>query len=95
MKTILIAISLILGASLIASHAASAAPANGSPIAKALTILDNTKAEPVACHRVCTWRGCWTRCSGPALVAPLVVAPACHSVRICDWRGCFWRQRCY
>ncbi len=99
MRSFLIALLMIAGVSLAATQGASAAPASGMPIANALTQFNRSMAEPVACRRVCNWRGCWTKCSGPAYVAPPVyVAPAvpvCRSVRVCDWRGCFWRRRCY
>jgi hypothetical protein len=98
MRSFLIALLMIAGVPLAATQGASAAPASGMPIANALTQFDTSLAEPVACRRVCNWRGCWTRCSGPAVVAPpIYVAPAvpvCRSVRVCDWRGCFWRRRC-
>jgi hypothetical protein len=100
MRSFLIALLMIAGMSLAAMQGASAAPASGMPIANALTQSGTTLAEPVACRRVCDWRGCRTRCWGgpayvPYAVAPLVVAPACRSVRVCDWRGCFWRRRCW
>jgi len=99
MRTILIAMLMIVGISLATTHDASAAVANGgASIANALTQFDTTQAEPVACRRVCDWRGCRTRCwGGPAYIVapPVVVAPACRSVRVCDWRGCFWRRRCW
>jgi hypothetical protein len=97
MRTLLIALLLITGISLAATQNASAAAANGVPIANALSQFDNTQAEAVACRRVCDWRGCRTRCWGgrPVYVAPRVHAPACRSVRVCDWRGCFWRRRCW
>jgi hypothetical protein len=98
MRTILIAMLMIAGVSLAATHDASAAAASGAPIANALTQFGNTQAEPVACRRVCDWRGCFTRCwGGPAYIAapPIAVVPACRSIRVCDWRGCFWRQRCW
>jgi hypothetical protein len=98
MRTILIAMLMIAGVSLATTHEASAAAASGAPIANALTQFDNTQAEPVACRRICDWRGCRTRCwGGPAyiLAPPVVVGPACRSVRVCDWRGCFWRRRCW
>jgi hypothetical protein len=100
MRSFLIALLMVAGLSLAAATGASAAPASGMPIANALSQFDNTQAEPVACRRICNWRGCVTRCSGPAFVAPvapLYVAPGpvCRSVRVCDFRGCFWRRRCY
>jgi len=99
MRSFLIALLMIAGVSLAATQGASAAPASGMPIANALTQFDTSLAEPVACRRVCNWRGCFTRCSGaPVFVAPPVVVapgrPVCRSVRVCDWRGCFWRRRC-
>src|SRR5262245_4028281 len=101
MKTLLIAALVLLGVRVSATQDISAAHANGLPIANALSDFDNTKAEPVACSRVCNWRGCWTRCWGgpayvaPLAVAPLVVAPACRSIRVCDFRGCWWRRKCW
>ncbi len=91
MRTFLIAMLMVVGMSLATTHDASAAVANGAPIANALAQFDNTQAEQVACRRVCDWRGCRTRCWGGP---PRFVGPACRSVRICDWRGCFWRRRC-
>lgn len=100
MRTFLIALLMVTGLSLAATQGAAAAPASGAPIANALEQTGKSLAEPVACRRVCNWRGCWTKCSGPVYVAPVVVAPrvvgpVCRSVRVCDWRGCFWRKRCY
>ena len=100
MRSLLIALLMIAGLSLAATQGASAAPANGLPIANALSQFDNTQAQPVQCRRVCNWRGCFTRCyGGPAYVAPPLyvapVGPVCRSIRVCDWRGCFWRRRCY
>src|SRR4051812_6031639 len=79
MRTILIAMLVIAGVSLATTHDASAAAASGAPIANALSRFDNTQAEPVACRRICDWRGCRTRCWGaPAYIAapPMVAAPA-------------------
>lgn len=101
MRSVLIALLMVVGLSLAATQGASAAPASGAPIANALEQTGKSLAEPVACRRVCNWRGCWTKCSGPrvvvpgaVIVAPRVVGPVCRSVRVCDWRGCFWRRRC-
>jgi hypothetical protein len=99
MRSVLIALLMVVGLSLAATQGASAAPASGAPIANALEQTGKSLAEPVACRRVCNWRGCWTKCSGPRYVAPVVVVPrvvgpVCRSVRVCDWRGCFWRRRC-
>ncbi len=90
--------AVVLGPVLYAQHA----NAMTNTLAAGVGVQSGTSlAEPVVCRRVCNRRGCWTKCSGPAYVAPvapLVVAPAvpvCRSVRVCDWRGCFWRRRCY
>ena len=68
MRTVLIATLMTIGVSLAATGNASAAAANGRPIANALSQLNASQAEPVACRRVrvcrrgygCVWRTtCW------------------------------------
>ena len=95
MRTMLMAMLVVLGIGLLGTSGTSAAPANGAAIG---AIANATMVEPVHCrpgwpHHRRGWDGC---VRGPAYIAPVVpfVAPRCRSVRVCGPYGCRWTQRC-
>jgi hypothetical protein len=90
MRTLLIAMLVLMGIALTGPSAVTAAPVNGGAVNA--TIIDNV--QPAACWQKCNkWGKCWTSCSGgPALVVPQLIVPAPIVRPGCGW-GFRWSRR--